>query len=126
AAETQNQADAMVNRGIKAGMSEEEVAAQQSEIFEAAGSQALSNVKTNFILQEIAIAEKLRISDQELVQHLMTIAQSRKVAPKKFIKDLQRSGRLPSIRNSMLVGKAIDFVVEHATVEETTETTIDE
>lgn len=126
AAETQNQADAMVNRGIKAGMSEEEVAAQQSEIFEAAGSQALSNVKTNFILQEIAIAEKLRVSDQELVQHLMTVAQSRKVAPKKFIKDLQRSGRLPSIRNSMLVGKAIDFVVEHATVEETTEATINE
>lgn len=121
AAETQNQADAMVERSIRSGASEEEVAAQQTEIFEAAGSQAKSNVKTNFILQEIARAENLSVSDQELVNHLITIAQTRKQAPKKFIKDLQRSGRLPGIRNSMLVGKAIDFVVEHANVEETDE-----
>jgi trigger factor len=126
AVETQNQADAMVNRGIQSGMSEEDVAAQQSEIFAVAGSQALSNVKSNFILQEIAIAEKLQVSDQELIEHLFTVAQSRKVAPKKFISDLQRSGRLPGIRNSMLAGKAIDFVVEHATVEESTETIINE
>ena len=46
------------------------------------------------------------------------IAHQRKQAPKKFIKELQRGGRIPGIRNSMLVGKAIDFVLEHATVEE--------
>jgi len=119
--ETQNQADAMVQRGIQSGMTEEEVAAQQTEIFENAGSQAKTNIKTNFILQEIARAENLSVSDQELVQHLVAIAQSRKVAPKKMIKDLQRANRLPGIRNSMLVGKAIDFVVSHANVEETNE-----
>jgi trigger factor len=56
------------------------------------------------------------------------IAQSRKQNPKKFIKELQRANRLPGIRNSMLVGKAIDFVLEHATVEEIADepTTTDE
>ncbi|MGC4015304.1 MAG: trigger factor [Luteolibacter sp.] len=119
--ETQNQADAMVRQGIQSGLSEDDVAAQQTEIFENAGKQAKSNIKTNFILQEIARAENISVNDQELVNHLVMIANSRKQAPKKFIRDLQRSGRLPGIRNSMLVGKAIDFVVEHATVEETDE-----
>lgn len=121
AQETQNQADAMVRQGIQSGLSQEEVEAQQTEIFANAGSQAKSNIKTNFILQEIARAENISVSDQELVNHLVAIANSRKQAPKKFIRDLQRSGRLPGVRNSMLVGKAIDFVVENAKVEETSE-----
>ena len=123
--ETQSQADAMVSQGIKSGMTEEEITTQQAEIFASAGSQAVSNLRTNFILQEIARAENLQVTDQELVNHLVTIANQRKVAPKKFIKDLQRSGRIPNVRSSMVIGKAIDFLVEHATVEESTEAKLD-
>jgi trigger factor len=116
--ETQGQADALVQRGVQSGMTQEEIEAQQGEIIATAGDQARTNLKTNFILQEIARAEGIVVSDQELVNHLAMIAHQRKQAPKKFIKDLQRGGRIPGIRNSMLVGKAIDFVLEHATVEE--------
>lgn len=120
--ETQIQADSMVERGIKSGMAEEEIAAQEAEIFASATNAAATNLRTNFILQEIARAEKISVSDNELVNHLATIAASRKVALKKFIRDLQRSGRLTGIRNSMTIGKVIDFLVEHANVEETTDT----
>jgi len=116
--ETQSQADSLVERGVQSGMSEDEIAAQQEEIVATAGMQARTNLKTNFILQEIARVEELQVSDQELVNHLAGIAAQRKENPKKFIKELQRKGRLPGIRNSMLIGKAIDFVLEHATVEE--------
>ncbi|GAA5481663.1 trigger factor [Haloferula sargassicola] len=116
--ETQSQADQLVQRGAQSGMSEDELAAQREEIFATAGMQARTNLKTNFILQEIARAENLSVGDQELVSHLAQIASSRKENPKKFIKQLQREGRIPGIRNSMLVGKAIDFVLEHANVEE--------
>ncbi|MEP4078683.1 trigger factor [Haloferula sp.] len=116
--ETQSQADTLVQKGAQSGMSEEDLAAQQAEIFATAGVQARTNLKTNFILQEIANAENITINDQELVQHLATIAQQRKENPKKFIKQLQKEGRIPGIRNSMLIGKAIDFVLEHANVEE--------
>lgn len=119
--ETQGQADAMVQRGMQSGMTQDELLAQQGEIIASAGEQARTNLKTNFILQEIARTEGIAVSDQELVNHLALIAQSRKQSPKKFIKELQSAGRIPGIRNSMLVGKAIDFVLEHATVEETTE-----
>jgi len=126
--ETQGQADALVERGMKSGMTQEEIEAQQGEIIATAGDQARTNLKTNFILQEIARTEGITVSDNELINHLAMIAQSRKQNPKKFIKELQRANRLPGIRNSMLVGKAIDFVLEHATVEEIADepTTTDE
>ncbi|MEO5716476.1 MAG: trigger factor [Luteolibacter sp.] len=124
--ETQSQADAMVKRGVQSGMSEDEIESQQTEIFASAGSQAVSNLRTNFILQEIARIEKITVTDAELVNHLIQIANSRKVAPKKFIKDMQRAGRIPNIRSSMAIGKTIDFLVEQANVVESTETTLDD
>lgn len=119
--ETQSQADAMVERGIQAGMSEDEVESQQAEIFASAGQQAVTNLRTNFILQEIARIENITVDDKELVSHMVQIANSRKIAPKKFIKDMQRAGRIHSIRQSVLIGKTIDFLVEQAQVEENTE-----
>ncbi len=123
--ETQSQADAMVKRGVQSGMSEEEIESQQEQIFSSAGDQALSNLRTNFILQEIARIEGITVTDGELVNHLAQIATSRKIAPKKFIKDMQRAGRIQSIRNSMSIGKTIDFLVEHANVVESAETIIE-
>ena len=124
--ETQSQADAMVQRGVQAGMSEDEIQARQDEIFTSAGQQAVGNLRTNFILQEIARAEGIRVSDAELVNHLAAIAQSRKLAPKKFIRDMSRAGRLPSVRNSIAIGKAIDFLVENAMVSESAEAKLDD
>jgi trigger factor len=124
--ETQSQADAMVSRGVQAGMSGEEIASQQAEIFASAGQQAVSNLRTNFLLQEIARAEGITVSDAELVNHLAQVAQSRKVAPKKLIKEMQRAGRLPSIRNSIAIGKTIDFLVGEANVTESAETPVTE
>lgn len=119
--ETQAQADAMVDRGVQAGMSEEEIAAQQQEIFSAAGQQAAVNVKTNFILQEIARAEGISASDAEIINQLAQTAAARKQPVKKFVRDFSRSGRIPSLRNSLTIGKAIDFLVTHAEVEIITE-----
>ena len=123
--ETQSQADAMVKQGVKSGMTENEIESQQDEIFASAGEQAISNLRTNFILQEIARVEKITVSDNELINHLAQIAAQRKVAPKKFIKDMQRAGRIQNIRSSMAIGKTIDFLVEHANVVESTDANLD-
>jgi trigger factor len=124
-AETQSQADAMVQRGVESGMDEEEIAAQQQEIFTSAGMQARTRIKSHFILQEIADAEDLAVTDSELVNHLAQIAASKNEAPKKFIRQMQKEGRIAGYRNSLLISKAIDFVIEHATVEEIPPTTQD-
>ena len=86
----------------------------------------MSNLRTNFILQEIARVESITVTDSELINHLAQIAASRKIAPKKFIRDMQRAGRIQNIRSSMAIGKTIDFLVEHANVVESTDTTLDD
>lgn len=119
--ETQSQADSMVDRGIEQGLSNEEIAAHQEEIISQASARAESNLKSNFILQEIARTEQLVITDNELLNHLSQIAVSRKEQPKKLIQQLVKAGRIEGIRRSMLIGKAIDFLLEHATVTEADE-----
>ena len=126
ASETQNQADAMVRRGVQSGVSEDQIQSQQDDIFANAKQQAVSNLRANFILQEIARAEKIAVNDNELVNHLLQLAAARKVVPKKFINDMRRSGRIPSIRSSMIIGKAIDFLIEHADVVESAEAALTE
>lgn len=118
--ETQNQADSMVERGIRAGMSEEQIREQQQEIFTAASHEAVGSIRSNFILREIAAAEQIAVDDKELVSHLYQIASSRKLDPGKFIKTMKKEGRLPGIRQGVLVGKTIDFLLEHVLVSEET------
>ena len=102
-------------------MTEEELESQKEALFETAAVQAKTNIKTNFILQEIAGAENISVSDQELIQHLIQIANQRKEEPQKFIKALQKNGRLHGIRNSLLINKAIDFLIGAAEITEITE-----
>ncbi|MGJ8677278.1 MAG: trigger factor [Akkermansiaceae bacterium] len=121
-AETQNTADQMVSRGAQQGLTDEQISAQKDDIAAAAAIQARNNIKTNFILQEIANEEKITVTDNELLERIAAIAKQEKKAPKALIKELQRDGRIPSLRNSILIGKAIDFLVEHAKIEEETAT----
>jgi len=131
-AEAQGAADDMVARGAQAGLSDEEIEAQQADIIATAQIQARNNLKTNFLLQDIAEAEKIEVSDQDLIQRIAAMAQQAKKPVKKYIRELQKSGQINSIRNSILIGKAIDFLVDNANIttegaesEETAETTED-
>jgi trigger factor len=116
--ETQSQANSLVEEGSKQGASDEEMMQRQEEIFSVATQRAVTNLRTNFLLQEIAAAEQITVPDTDLLSHISRIAESRKEPLKKVIKDLQRTRRIQSIRNSLLIGRTIDFLVEHANVTE--------
>jgi len=116
--ETQNQANALVEEGSQKGASDEEMLKQQEEIFKVAGQRAITNLRTNFLLQEIAAAEKITVADADLIDHISKIAEQRKQPIKKVIQDLQKSGQIQSIRNSLLIGQTIDFLLEQANITE--------
>jgi trigger factor len=116
--ETQSQANTLVEEGSKHGTSDEEMMERQEEIFSVATQRAVTNLRTNFLLQEIAEAEKITVPDSDLLSHISRIATARKEPIKKVIKDLQRTRRIQSIRSSLLIGLTIDFLVEHANVTE--------
>jgi len=116
--ETQNQANTLVEEGQKQGASDEQMLQQQEEIFSVANRRANTNLRTNFLLQEIAQAENLSVSDADLLQHIQRISEARGEPIKKVIKDLQKNRQIQSIRNSMLIGQTIDFLLEQAKVTE--------
>jgi trigger factor len=124
-AETQAQADSLVRGAAQAGMSDDEITTQQEALLATAAEQARTNIKTNFILQEIATKENIVVSDQELLQHIMALAQQRKEDPAKLVKQLRENNQIPGLRNSLLINKALDFLLEHASVAETSATITD-
>ena len=115
--ETQGQADEMVERGVQQGMSEEQINAQQAELFAAAGQRARLNLKTDFILQEISTKEEIKVTEGELTERIQAMAQQSKKPFKNVVKELQKSGRLRSLQHSMLLSKTIDFLLEGANVQ---------
>lgn len=119
--ETQSQANQLVEEGSQKGASDEDMLNQQDQIFTVATQRAVTNLRTNFLLQEIASAEKITVSDADLLGHIAKIAQNRKEPIKKVIKDLQKKRQIQSIRNSLLIGQTIDFLLEQAKVVEVSE-----
>jgi trigger factor len=118
ASETQGQADAMVREEMQKGASQDDLAANQEAVFEAAGVRAKNSLKTNFLLTEIAKQEKLSVANSDVLARVTVMAKQAKKPVKGFMKELQRDGRLGNIRQNMLFGKAIDFLIEHATIKE--------
>ena len=116
--ETQGQLDAMVKERMEAGMSEEDVETRKAELVDQAGERAKNSLKTNFLLTEIARKEELSVPSSEVMSKVTVMAKKAKKPVKGFMKELQRDGRLGTIRQNMLFGKAIDFLIEHATVTE--------
>ena len=116
-AETQGQADEMVERGLGSGMSEDEIQERQDEIFATANQRAQTNLKTDFILQRIAEKEEIQLTQDELANRVAAMANQAKKPIKSFAKEIQQSGQLRNIQHSMLLSKTIDFLLEHAKVE---------
>ena len=116
--ETQGQADAMVEEGMQAGMSDGDIETRQQELFAAAEGRAVNSLKSNFLLQEIAKTEKMTVESSEVLQRVTIMAKQDKQPVKKYMKELQKNGQLSNIRQNMLLSKAVDFLVSNATVTE--------
>ncbi len=125
-AEIQGNKQDMVQRALSQGMTEEMVAEQEADIDAAASKQADTSLRSNFILQEIASNETIEVNDQDMIQRISRMAEEAKTPVQKFIKQLQKENRIDGIRNSILIGKTIDFLVEQAEVSEVETTDNDE
>jgi trigger factor len=126
AAETQGNIQGMAQRAMQQGMTQEMLESQKEELEENAAKQARTNLKTNFLLQEIAFKEEIKVEDQDVLQRIYQMAQQENKAPKKYIKELQKANAIQNVRNSVLIGKTIDFLVENAKVSGTTENVTEE
>jgi trigger factor len=77
--------------------------------------EAVKRVKTDLILNSIAKEENMVVSEAEVdqkIQELATIYEQKN--PEKLKKDLQKDGRISSIKQAILLEKTADFVKEQA------------
>ena len=82
-------------------------------------------VRTQILLDAIADAEQVGVSDEELTQEVLTRAQQAGVAPQEYAEQLQRSGQLRAIVADVRRGKALLLAVERATVTDSTGNQVD-
>ena len=106
-----------LNNKIRA-MSEEEIntlkedASKVEEIRNELKEDATNSVKATFIIDALAKAENIQVSDQEVMQVLYYEAMQMGQNPQQMVKQYQEAGYLPAIKMSMIEEKVISKLLD--------------
>jgi len=114
--ETQSQTDHLVSQSMNYGMDEEAVVKMQDSIIETAEKNATKSLRNHFILQKIAELEEIKVEDQEIQQRIFMDAYQKGQDPQKALKQMKQAGDDYNVRQSILMDKVVDFLVEEAEV----------
>jgi len=74
---------------------------------------ARKNVLTDIMLEHVADAEKLNVTQPELDYEIAMMAQMYRTPPKQIARYLQESGRLPNVINNIRRRKATKFILDN-------------
>jgi len=87
---------------------------QVEELREKARDQARRSLKSTLLLQRIAGQEKLAVGDEEVEEEIKAMAKRNNVPLVQLVERVSQEGRREDIRNSLLLRKAIDFLLDNA------------
>jgi len=82
-------------------------------------------VKGGFVLDQLAVQEELNVENEELSEYVVSQAMQMGVQPQQLADYLTQNNQLPAIVSEVLRNKALNLVVEHATVKDETGNVID-
>jgi len=108
----------IVSENQRRGISKEVIDQQKDSIYAAANQTAKERVKAQFIFAKIAEKEGIRVNDQELNLRIVALAQTYNMPPQKFLKELQSRNGVDEVYAQVLHEKVIDFLQEHAKIED--------
>ncbi len=108
----------LVRENTQRGISREVIDQQKDQIFSFASNTARERVKTTFILGRIAEKENLSVDNQELSHRIMLMAQQHDIKPEKLVEQLRERNGLAEVEEQILSSKVLDFLEQHAAVEE--------
>lgn len=75
-------------------------------------------VLTDIMLEQVARKEEFTVTDAELNYEIAVMAQMYRTPPKQIAKYLQANGQLPSVVNSILTRKAMQFIFDNMATEQ--------
>ena len=96
-----------------------------AEVEEELHPQAELIIKRRLVLEAIAKAEGLEVTDDELAEQVRKDAEALGRDHLQLLADLRESGRQEAVRDELLLAKTVDLVAEHAVPVEATDETED-
>jgi len=88
----------------------------KEELREQNRPEAEKRTKANLVLDAIAKKEGFTVDDSELDSKIAEIAEAYNDQPERIRDIIEKQGRLPSIREEMRIRKAVDLIVESASI----------
>lgn len=87
----------------------------EEELLEEAKPDAEKALKQEAVLTAVVAAEKIEISDDEVLEALQGDAERSGTKPKKLLERLKSEGRVDAVKEDLAARKAVDLLVESAT-----------
>jgi trigger factor len=89
---------------------------EQQEFIDEVKVGSLKAVASDLALRAIVNQEAIEVSEDELDQEIISLAQRMEEKPEKVRKALVKQGRIEAVRSDIARGKALEFVVDNAQV----------
>jgi trigger factor len=103
------------------GATKAQLEEKKNEIYGFAAKSAQDRLRTSFILDAIAAAEKITVEEAEIEERIRQLAQRSRTTPARLKAQLAEKGGLGEVEEQILVGKTLDFLVDNAKVEVVTD-----
>jgi trigger factor len=108
----------IVSENQQRGATKENIEQQKDQIYAFANRSAKERVKAAFLMQKIAEKEGIRVPPETVNARIAALARTNNVPAQKYLKDLEKSGGLQHIVQQLLHERVVDFLQEHAKVED--------
>jgi len=102
----------------KRGLSREVIDQQKERIYALAKKGAQGRVKAMLLFEKIADKEGIRVSQEEVSTRIVALAHSYDMTPQKFAKELEARNGLQDVYQELVQEKVINFLHEHARIED--------
>jgi len=101
------------------------IGADPNQYIEELREHATQGVRADLALRAVIAQEEISATDDELDAEVARLAEQVEEKPAKLRKDLERRGVLEAVRSDIARGKAVSFLVDHATVVDEAGNTVD-
>jgi trigger factor len=107
----------LVEQNVRRGVPQEELEKNKEEIYATARKTAIGRTKVRMLLARVAEAEQMKIERDDINRALVREAMRSGQRPEKLVKELEKDrDRLQALQHNVLIDKALDFLVDRATV----------
>ena len=113
---TQSIINEIVEENAARGVAESVLKENEKDIVASATANAKDRIKGTFVLLRIAEQEGIKVTREEMLGRVATIAQRSHMGFEKMLKELEKRGALEQIHEEMLTAKVLDFLVSNASV----------